>query len=267
MAKKAFVTGSSRGIGRGIALKLAEAGYDVAVHYGKSAEKAEAVAAKIRGMGRESFVVQGDVRDLGQLNRAFDTVFEKFGRLDVFVNNAGIMGGEAYCPFLEVTPQFYDNLMNNDYRSYFFAAQRAAKNMVEHKTEGNIVFISSINAYTCLPEANLYGPLKIAINKLVQHLAMELAPYRIRVNAVAPGTIMVDETGTVTPRLAQFRDRTPIPRFGYPEEIGNVVVFLVSEQAGFIDGVTVPVDGAQQVPCLADNTFVHREPPVFVRNY
>lgn len=267
MVKNAFVTGSSRGIGKGIAIKLAEAGYNVAIHCGKNVEKAEAVAKQIKDMGRESFVVQADVRDLNQLNKAFNSVFEEFGNIDVFVNNAGISGGEAYCPFLEVTPKFYENIMDNDYRSYFFGAQWAAKNMIENKVEGKIIFISSVNAEICLPEANLYGPLKCAINKMVKHLALELAPYNIHVNCIAPGTIMVNETDEVTPRLAQFRDRTPISRLGYPEEIGSAVLYLVSENASFIDGITIIIDGAQHVPCLADNTFVHREPPKFVRNF
>jgi len=267
MSQVAFVTGSSRGIGRGIALKLAEEGYDVAVHCGFSRGKAEAVAEEIRGMGRDAIVVMADVRDLEQFEAAFNEVVEHFGHIDVFVNNAGIAGGMAYCPFLEVTPAFFENLVNNDFRSYYFAAQWAAKNMIANKVPGRIINISSVNADVYMPEANLYGPLKLGINKLTKHLAMELAPYEIRVNYISPGAIAVDEAKTMTPRLAQWRDRTPLKRIGYPEDIAEAAAFLASPKNVFLTGSGICIDGASRLPYLADNIFVDRVWPVFERNF
>jgi len=267
MSQVAFITGSSRGIGRGIALKLAEEGYDIAVHCGKNREKAEVVAEAIRQMGRDAIVVQADVRDLEQFEAAFNQVFEHFGHIDVYVNNAGISGGMAYCPFLEVTPQFYENLMNNDFRSYYFGAQWAAKNMIANKVAGRIINISSVNADVYMPEANLYGPIKGAVNKLTKHLAMELAPYDIRVNYISPGIVVVDEARTITPRVEQFRDRTPLKRVGYPEDIAEAVAFFASPNNVFLTGSGVCIDGAGRLPYLSDNIFVDRVWPVFERNF
>ena len=259
MAKKAFVTGSSTGIGKGIALELARKGYDVAVHCARTVEKAEAVAAEIRAMGREAFVVKADVRKMDELNAAFDTVFEKFGYIDLFVSNAGIT---AYRPYLEVDEEFFDNLVNNDFKSYYFGCQRAAKNMIANGIKGNIIMTTSVQAVINLPEANVYGTLKAGLEKLIRHMAMELAPYGIRVNGVAPGTIKVNDN-PVTDRENQFKSRTPIPRLGCPADIAPMVCFLASEEASFISGVNILIDGAQHVPCLCDNTFVQRVPPVF----
>lgn len=257
MGKKAFVTGSSSGIGKGIAFRLAAAGYDVAVHCGKNIENAESVVARIREMGRESIAIQADIRNLDMLNKAFDDVISAFGHIDLMVNNAGIT---RYKRFLEVTPDFFDDLYANNLRSHFFATQRAAKNMIENGVKGSIVTITSVQQEINLPEASVYGGFKAALFKMVKHQAMELAPYGIRVNAVAPGTIKVTEQ--TTPRLEQFASRTPISRLGTPEDIAPAVEFLAdNEKSSFITGIVMIIDGGQYVPCLCDNTFVERIPP------
>ena len=258
MAKKAFVTGSSSGIGKGIALELAKEGYDVAIHCGTSVEKAEAVAQQIRDMGRESLVVKADVRDLDQLNAAFDRVFEAFGHLDVMVNNAGVT---KYKRFLEVTPEFFEDLFYNNFRSHYFATQRAAKNMIEHQVHGSIITITSVQQEIVLPEASVYGGFKAGLWKTVKHQALELAPYGIRVNAIGPGTIKVNDN-PVTDRERQFASRTPISRLGSPADVAPLAVFLADEnKSSFITGSFFMVDGGQYVPCLCDNTFVERVPP------
>ena len=257
MAKKAFVTGSSSGIGKGIALALAKEGYDVAVHCGSSIDKANAVAEEIRSLGREAIVVQADVKNLDALNAAFDKVFEAFGHIDLMVNNAGIT---KYKRFLDVTPEFMQEIFETNVRSHYFATQRAAKNMIENNIKGSIVTITSVQQEICLPEASVYGGLKAALFKMVKHEAMELAPYGIRVNAVAPGTILV--TDTVTPRLNQFASRTPISRLGMPEDVAPAVLFLAdNEKSSFITGMFMMIDGGQYIPCLCDNTFTDRVPP------
>lgn len=258
MAQRALVTGSSSGIGKGAALALARDGYDVAVHCSKSVAAAEDVAHDIESLGRRSMVLPADVKDLSQLNDMFDRCFAEFGPLDVLVNNAGIT---KYRPFLEVTDDFFHEILYTNLRSHYFATQRVAKNMIEHDTAGRIITVTSVQQEIVLPEASIYGSFKAALFKMVKHQALELAPYGIRVNAVAPGTIKVD-SGPITDRQTQFASRTPIPRLGYPDDIASAIVYLADkEKSSFVTGMFMMIDGGQSVPCLADNTFTPRVPP------
>ena len=258
MTQKALVTGSSSGIGKAVAMELAGQGYDVAVHCGKSVAKAEEVAHAIESLGRKAMVVQADVKDLEALNGMFDDVFSKFGRLDVLVNNAGITG---YKPFLEVTDEFFHEILYTNLRSHYFATQRAAKHMIAEKTHGRVVMTTSVQQEIILPEASLYGSFKAGLLKMVRHIALELAPYKIRVNAVAPGTIKVNQK-PFTPREDQLISRTPAKRVGWPEDVAGAIAFLVSEKSDFITGACLMIDGGQSLPCLCDNTYVDRVLPV-----
>lgn len=258
MAQKVFVTGSSSGIGKGIALAMAREGYDVAVHCGHNMAKAEEVAHEISSMGRKAIVVQADIKDLDQLNGAFDKVLAEFGHLDVLVNNAGIT---KYKRFLEATPEFFDEILHTNLRSHYFATQRAAKNMIANEIHGRVVTITSVQQEIVMPEASIYGGFKAALGKMVKHEALELAPYGIRVNAVCPGTIKVNDL-PVTDREKQFASRTPISRLGTPCDVAPAVVFLADpEKSAYITGAFLMVDGGQYVPCLCDNTYVERVPP------
>jgi NAD(P)-dependent dehydrogenase (short-subunit alcohol dehydrogenase family) len=258
MAQKALVTGSSSGIGKGAAIALAKEGYDVAIHCSKSVAAAEEVAHSVEAMGRKAIVLVADLKDLNQLNGIFDRVFAEFGPLDVLVNNAGIT---KYKPFLKVTNEFFHEILYTNLRSHFFATQRAALNMIEHKTAGRIVTVTSVQQEIVLPEASIYGSFKAALFKMVKHQALELAPYGIRVNAVAPGTIKVNEN-PVSERERQFASRTPISRLGCPEDVAPAIVYLADkEKSSFVTGMFMMVDGGQYVPCLADNTYTPRVPP------
>jgi NAD(P)-dependent dehydrogenase (short-subunit alcohol dehydrogenase family) len=258
MTQTALVTGSSSGIGKGAAIELARQGYDVAVHCGKSVAKAQEVAHIIESLGRKAMVVQADVKDLAALNGMFDEVFSRFGKVDVLINNAGITG---YKPFLEVTDAFFHEILYTNLRSHYFATQRAAKSMIEQNIRGRIVMTTSVQQEILLPEASLYGSFKAGLLKMVKHIALELAPYGIRVNAVAPGIIKVNET-PFTPREDQFISRVPAKRVGWPEDIAGAIAFLVSEQSDYITGTSLMIDGGQRLPFLGDNTFVERVPPV-----
>lgn len=258
MTQTALVTGSSSGIGKGAAIELARQGYDVAVHCGKSIAGAEEVAGIIEGLGRRAMVVQADVKDLAALNGMFDEVLARFGRLDVLVNNAGITG---YKPFLEVTDEFFHEILYTNLRSHYFATQRAAKHMIAEAIRGRIVMTTSVQQEIILPEASLYGSFKAALLKMVRHLALELAPHGIRVNAVAPGTIKVNDK-PFTAREQQLISRTPAKRVGWPQDVAGAIAFLASEQADFITGACLMIDGGQSLPCLCDNTYVERIAPV-----
>lgn len=255
---KALVTGSSSGIGRGAAIALAKEGYDVAVHCGTSIEKAEETAHIIECLGRKAIVFQADLRDLDKMNEMYDKLFMEFGSIDVLVNNAGIT---KYKPFLEVTDEFFMNLFYNNCRHYYFGTQRAAKNMIEHGIKGRVVNVTSVQQEILLPEASVYGSLKACLMKMTKHMALELALYGIRVNAIAPGAIKVNNN-PITEREKQFAARTPISRLGNPEDIAPAIVYLADpEKSTFVTGIFIMVDGGQYLPCLSDNTYVERVPP------
>lgn len=258
MTQTALVTGSSSGIGKGAAIELAKQGYDVAVHCGSSVAKAEEVAHAVEELGRRAMVVKADVKDLFELNAMFDRVFSEFGRLDVLVNNAGIT---KYKPFLEVTDEFFHEILYTNLRSHYFATQRAAKHMIENSIRGRVVVTTSVQQEVLLPEASIYGSFKAALLKMVKHMALELAPHGIRVNAVAPGLIKVKDN-PFTARENQMISRTPAQRVGWPEDIAGAIAFLASEKSDFVTGACLMIDGGQRLPALCDNTFVERVPPV-----
>ncbi|MDR1599260.1 MAG: SDR family oxidoreductase [Oscillospiraceae bacterium] len=250
----AFVTGSSRGIGAGIALEFAKAGYDLAINYNSSAAEAQAVRERVEAEGARAVVIQGDISALIDIDRMFDELFAAYDRLDVLVNNAGIT---RFAPFLEATPEMFEQVTNTDWRGSFFCAQRAARYMVEHKIPGVIINITSNHQNGCWPVANIYAPTKAALNKFTQNAALELAPHGIRVVAVAPGYTQVRE---VKPEWAErhkefTRRKMPLGRFAQPWEVGKACVFLAGEGAGYITGTCLVMDGGAILPVVPENRY------------
>ena len=238
MGKRALVTGAGMGIGRGIALALAGAGYDVGVHYRSSGAGAEEVCGEIRGMGRRAQIYRADLTDLAQIEALFSAYKADFGAPDVFVNNAGVT---KKAPFLETTPELFDEVCGADFRGAFFCMQSAARLMAEDGIRGCIVLIASNNAEAHFANASVYGSVKSAAVKLAEHAALELAPMGIRVNAVSPGW-----TDTGAARLGRREDtyyKIPLRRWTTPEEIGRTVLFLCSDAAASITGANLVVDG------------------------
>ncbi len=256
--KAVLVTGAGRGIGGGIARCLGQAGYHVGVHYNKSAQGALKVCAEIREMGREALPIQADLSDLSQLHAMFDTFLEKFGKIDALVNNSGIT---QYMPFLEATPEHFELLTNVDWRATYFCTQRAAKNMIENDVKGSIVNISSVQKEAILSTASVYGPSKAAISRFTRHAALELAPYKIRVNCISPGHIKVLDQNVVLDREKEQISRIPWHRVGRAEEIGRAVLFLIDEKSDYITGSDLQVDGGFPLPAFMDN-FLFPLPPV-----
>ena len=254
MAKPvAFVTGSSRGIGAGIALEFAKAGYDLALNYATSEDAAMQVKALVEAEGARAIVLQGDISLLEDIDRMFDAFFAAYDHIDVLVNNAGVT---RFSPFLETTPELWEKLTNTDWRGSYFCAQRAARNMVEKGVKGTIINITSNHQTGCWPHANVYGPTKAALNKFTMNAAMELAPYGIRMVSVAPGYTRVRE---FKPEHAERRqalfNRLPLGRFCEPWEVGKACVFLASEGGGYITGTCLAMDGGALLPVVAENTF------------
>ena len=249
----ALVTGAGKGIGRGIAMKLAEAGYDVGVHYGSSREGAEEIADKIRAMGRKAVVIQGKIQNVEEIREMFRQFFKEFDHIDLLVNIAGIT---RMAPFLEVDEDMWNAVVNTHFKGAFFCAQEAARKMVETGTKGVIVNITSNHSIGCWPNSTVYGPVKAALDKLTKNMALDLAKYGIRVVAVAPGYTQLE---WFTERSLQYMEkiskRIPLQRYCTPEEVGGAVVYLASDKAGYITGTTLFMDGGALLPVVAQNEY------------
>lgn len=241
--KTAIVTGAAKGIGRGIALALAKEGANVIVS-DIDQKESETVAEEIRKIGPKALAVQCDVSKKDEVEKLFSKTVEEFGQLDILVNNAGIY---PFVPFSEMKEEDWDKVMNVNLKSIFLCSKEAAKILPE---SGRIVNISSIASFVGFEGLVHYCATKGAINAMVRSLALELAPKKITVNAVAPGAI--DTPGASQPdqpRTAaeETKKQTiamiPLSRMGQPEDIANAVVFLASEKSDYITGQVIVVDG------------------------
>lgn len=242
--KKALVTGASRGIGRGIVLALAQQGADIAVNYRSQKEEAEKVIAQIKKMKRDSFSVQADVSSVDEVVRMFGEIKKKWGRLDILVNNAGIA---YYSAFETMTEEEWDKTLDVNLKGQFLCAREAVKLMKEKG--GKIVNISSIasgGAGIGGVRISQYVASKGGVAALTEAMAVELAPYKINVNAIGPGFIDTDMTKELisNPKARQaLLTRIPKGRFGKPADIGAAAAFLASDEADYITGALLYVDG------------------------
>lgn len=259
--KKAIVTGASRGIGKWIALCLAEEGYDLAISYHSKEEEALEVKAEIENRFQTKCAVFGaKLEEKGAGVRLFEQSVEELGGLDLLVNNAGVTLMDH---FLDLTEETLDFLIALDFKNYLLMAGEAARYMARNKTCGNIINITSSRGERAYPGDAVYGGLKAGLNRAIQSIALDLAPYGIRINNVAPGAICIrtkeelekDEalSGQVpTDFWEVLGKRIPLGRSGSPEDIGRAVAFLASEQASYITGVTLRVDGGLILPGMPE---------------
>ncbi len=237
----ALVTGGGRGIGRGIALALAHAGADV-VLAARSRDQLDATAAEIEGLGRRALAVPTNVADLNELAALFDQTDDEFGRLDILVNNAGI---GLRTPVLEVTPEEWDRVLDINLRSVFFASQYGLRRMVRDGY-GRVINTASLTSFLGFKPISVYGASKGGVAQLTKALAVEFAEQNITVNAIAPGYILTDLT---QPRYDDpvwsnwILGRTPMNRWGFPDDLAGAVVFLASESSAFVTGHVLPIDG------------------------
>lgn len=251
MNKVALVTGAAKGIGRQIAISMAKAGYDIVVNYRSDEKAAEEVCQIAKEHGREAMAVYADMGVIEDIHKMYDQVFERFGAVDVLVNNAGI-SSEVY--FLDATEEMFDHMTAVDWKGLFFCSQIAAKRMVEKGIKGVIINISSNQVDGCWPRATIYAPTKAAVAKFTKNAAMELSLKGIRMVAVAPGYTDVGwEPGDIRLEAAS---RLPLRRFASTEEIAQGVIYLASDAAGYITGTTLTIDGAATLPVVAANDFV-----------
>ena len=240
MTKSALVTGASRGIGRSIALQLAEEGYNVAVNYAGSKEKAEAVVEEIKAKGVDSFAIQANVADADEVKAMIKEVVSQFGSLDVLVNNAGITRDNL---LMRMKEQEWDDVIDTNLKGVFNCIHKATPQMLRQRS-GAIINLSSVVGAVGNPGQANYVATKAGVIGLTKSAARELASRGITVNAVAPGFIVSDMTDALSDELKeQMLTQIPLARFGQDTDIANTVAFLASDKAKYITGQTIHVNG------------------------
>ena len=240
MGKIAVVTGASKGIGRACALRLAKDGMTVVVNYSHSDAEAAKTVEEIKAAGDDAVAYKADVSDLNQVKDMFKFVSDTYGRVDILVNNAGIVRDEY---LLMLTQENLDKCLDLNIKGYFYCAQQAALKMFSQKS-GVIVNMSSVSSKMALAGQSVYSATKGAVNSMTQTMAKELARKKIRVNAVCPGfvqTEMVDQLPE--DKKKEYLKEVPLGRFADVDEVAGLVSFLCSDDASYITGQAIVLDG------------------------
>ena len=244
--KRVLVTGSGTGIGREIALEFAREGADVAFHYGRSADGATSAVEKAGKLGVKARAFQADFSKIDDVQNLGNQALDFLGGMDILVNNAGITMNR---PFFEVEPAQFQKLYAVNIQAQFFLTQIITRNMIENHHGGAVCNLTSIHGISGAPEHSVYAGTKGAIIAYTRSLAVELAHQGIRVNAIAPGWVTVENFFNVIPgfnledaKKAAY-DTVPCARYGLPIDIAKLAVFLTSDDAGYIIGQTIVADG------------------------
>jgi NAD(P)-dependent dehydrogenase (short-subunit alcohol dehydrogenase family) len=239
--RKALVTGAGRGIGKVLALTLAEAGCDVAL-FGLHHKNLEEVAALVSKSGVRSLVLEGDVSRKSDVQKAFSAVAKGFGRLDISVNNAGI---SMQTPVEEMPEPDWDRIMDINMKGVFLCSQEAARLMIPRKS-GSIINIGSISARTVnVPQKQaVYNTSKAGVVMLTQTMAVEWAPYGIHVNSISPGYMKTEMVlSSMSGLFPEWESLTPLGRLGEPEELRGALIYLASDASSYTVGHDLVVDG------------------------
>lgn len=238
--KNALVTGASRGIGRAIALELAKQGANVAVNYAGSEANAQEVVEEIRQMGLKSFKVQADVSNDSHVKNMVKEVISEFGSLDILVNNAGIARDNL---LMRMKEEEFDQVINTNLKGVFICTKAVTRHMMKQKA-GKIVNVASIVGVSGNPGQANYVAAKAGVIGLTKSNAQELASRNIHVNAVAPGFISTDMTDELTEEQREsILAMIPLTKLGTPQQVATVVRFLASDDASYITGQTIHIDG------------------------
>lgn len=284
MRKKLFITGGERGIGLGIAKKLAENGFDVAFTYYEgehdASEYVEKAKTALKALGAEVYAFSADYTKKEEAKRAFDEAVSKLGGLDLLVNIAGINKPKA---IQDMTEENMDYVLTLDFRTYIMMMHYATRYMIDHGIKGNVINITSSRGERVYPNCGLYCGIKAGINRATEAFALDVAKYGIRINNVAPGAIRIrskeeilkikdgfdtdyfwsEEYKNATEIKEDFWDqlgeKIPLKRAGLPEDIANAVEFLISDKASYITGFTIRVDGGLILPGMPEGSGMSKD--------
>lgn len=268
-SKRALVTGSGTGIGREIAMEFARAGADVALHYSHNSHGANSAVEEIRKLGRRAEAFKADFNDLKQVQSLGQQAINFLGGLDCLVNNSGITFNR---PFVDVTPEQFDTLYNVNVRAQFFLTQLVAQDMMKHGG-GTVCNLTSIHGVAGAPEHSVYAGTKGAIIAYTRTLAVELAHKGIRINAIAPGWVTVENYYKNIPGFneadaaKEAAEKVPLGRSGTKLEIAKLAVFLSSEDSGYIVGQTIVADGGTTALMSLISDFRSQSTATFGKGY
>jgi glucose 1-dehydrogenase len=241
--KVAIVTGSSSGIGQSIAIRLGSEGASLVVDFHTHPDGANETKAKIEAAGGKAITLQADVSKAADVQNLVEQAWGQLGGCDILVNNAGV---EKHAPFWEATEADYDEVLDTNLKGAFFLSQRFVQKLMEAKKPGRIINISSVHEDMVFPNFASYCAAKGGIRMLMRDLAMELGPYNITVNNVAPGAINTPINASLLadkPKLDALLRNIPLGRLGEPDDVSSLVAFLASDEASYVTGSTYFVDG------------------------
>jgi NAD(P)-dependent dehydrogenase (short-subunit alcohol dehydrogenase family) len=240
--KVVIVTGASRGIGSATAQAFARQGATVIINYRSDAAGAEKTLARVQDEGGKAHILQADISLIEDIDRMVTQTEQEIGPIEVLINNAAAINRQS---FLDVTMEGFDMTFSTNIRGVFYLSQQVARGMVKRQ-HGSIIHTSSILAQLSVPTRTVYSASKGAVESLTRAMALDLAPFNIRVNAISPGMIRTEalEAGFSSPEvLESLANYIPGKRIGDPDEIAQVALFLASDKASYINGIVIPVDG------------------------
>ncbi|GAC1535660.1 MAG: SDR family oxidoreductase [Herpetosiphon sp.] len=241
--KNALVTGSSQGIGRAIAIRLAEEGANVVINYNSNPAKAEEVVAAVEATGSQALSLGADIGSVSAVRNLVADAVAHFGTLDILVNNAGI---EKNASFWDVTEEEYDAVLNVNLKGVFFGTQAMVQHLMATKRGGKIINISSVHEELPFPHFTSYCASKGGVKMLTRNLSIELAPLGITINSIAPGAVETPINNSLLhdpAKLSRLLAQIPLGRLAKPEEVAGLAAFLASSDADYVTGTTYFVDG------------------------